>query len=49
MSLTSEINRTETEKNKTKQVATQIDNKLIELGGEQAKTYLTWLIKWVLW
>lgn len=36
MSLVSEINRTETEKNKTKQVAVNIDNKLIELGGEQA-------------
>ena len=36
MSLIQEINRTETEKNKTKQVATNIDNKLVELGGEQA-------------
>lgn len=36
MSLTSEINRTETEKNKTKTVAVNIDNKLVELGGEQA-------------
>ena len=36
MSLTQEINRTETEKNKTKQVATNINNKLVELGGEQA-------------
>ena len=36
MSLISEINRTETEKNKTKQVAINIDNKLVELGGEQA-------------
>lgn len=36
MSLVSEINRTETKKNKTKQVAVNIDNKLIELGGEQA-------------
>ena len=36
MSLISEINRTETEKNKTKQVAVNIDNKLIELGGERA-------------
>ncbi len=36
MSLTSEINKTETGKNKTKKVATQIDNKLVELGGEQA-------------
>lgn len=36
MSLISEINRTETEKNKTKTVATNIDNKLVELGGEQA-------------
>lgn len=36
MSLATEINRTEAEKNKTKQVATQIDNKLVELGGEQA-------------
>lgn len=36
MSLITEINRTETEKNKTKQVATQIDKKLVELGGEQA-------------
>ena len=36
MSLIQEINRTETNKNKTKQVATNIDNKLIELGGEQA-------------
>ena len=36
MSLASEINRTETEKNKTKKVATNIDNKLVELGGEQA-------------
>lgn len=34
MSLASEINRTETEKNKTKKVATNIDNKLVELGGE---------------
>ena len=36
MSLVTEINRTEREKNKTKKVATQIDNKLVELGGEQA-------------
>ena len=36
MSLIQEINRTETEKNKTKQVATNIDNKLVELGGERA-------------
>lgn len=36
MSLIQEINRTETNKNKTKQVATNIDNKLVELGGEQA-------------
>ena len=36
MNLKQEINRTETEKNKTKQVATNIDNKLVELGGEQA-------------
>ena len=36
MSLIQEINRTETEKNKTKQVATNIDNKIVELGGEQA-------------
>ncbi len=36
MSLIQEINRTETNKNKTKTVATQIDNKLTELGGEQA-------------
>lgn len=36
MSLASEINRTETEKNKTKTVAMNIDNKLVELGGEQA-------------
>ena len=36
MSLIQEINRTETEKNKTKQVAINIDNKLVELGGEQA-------------
>lgn len=36
MSLIQEINRTETEKNKTKQVAVNIDNKLVELGGEQA-------------
>ena len=36
MSLVTEINRTEIEKNKTKQVATNIDNKLVELGGEQA-------------
>ncbi len=36
MSLISEINRTETEKNKTKQVATNINNKLVELGGERA-------------
>lgn len=38
MSLIQEINRTGTETNKTKQVATQIDNKLIELGGEQAES-----------
>lgn len=36
MSLIQEINRTNTEKNKTKQVATNIDNKLVELGGERA-------------
>ena len=36
MSLIKEINRTETEKNKTKQVAINIDNKLVELGGEKA-------------
>lgn len=36
MSLIQEINRTETNKNKTKQVAINIDNKLVELGGEQA-------------
>ena len=36
MNLKQEINRTETEKNKTKKVATNIDNKLVELGGEQA-------------
>lgn len=36
MSLIQEINRTEIEKNKTKQVAINIDNKLVELGGEQA-------------
>ena len=36
MSLITEINRTETNKNKTKQVAINIDNKLVELGGEQA-------------
>ena len=36
MSLITEINRTETEKNKVKKVATNIDNKLVELGGEQA-------------
>lgn len=36
MSLIQEINRTGTETNKTKQVATNIDNKLVELGGERA-------------
>ena len=36
MNLKQEINRTETNKNKTKQVATNIDNKLVELGGERA-------------
>lgn len=36
MSLVTEINRTGTETNKTKQVATNIDNKLVELGGERA-------------
>lgn len=36
MSLKDEINRTETEKNKTKTVATNIDNKLVELGGQRA-------------
>lgn len=36
MSLIQEINRTNTEKNKTKTVATNIDSKLVELGGEQA-------------
>ena len=36
MSLIQEINRTETNKNKTKTVATNIDTKLVELGGEQA-------------
>lgn len=36
MNLKQEINRTEAEKNKTKQVAINIDNKLVELGGEQA-------------
>lgn len=36
MNLKQEINRTETNKNKTKQVAINIDNKLVELGGEQA-------------
>lgn len=38
MSLISEINRTETNKNKTKTVANNIDNKLVELGGEQAES-----------
>lgn len=38
MSLITEINRTETEKNKTKQVAVNIDNKLVELGGERAES-----------
>lgn len=36
MSLITEINRTETEKEKVKKVATQIDNKLVALGGQQA-------------
>ena len=36
MSLKTEIDRTETEKNKTKQVAINIDNKLVELGGQRA-------------
>lgn len=38
MSLATEINRTETEKNKTKQVAVNVDNKLVELGGERAES-----------
>lgn len=38
MSLISEINRTETNKNKTKTVANNIDNKLVELGGEQVES-----------
>ena len=36
MSLITGINRTETEKEKVKKVATQIDNKLVALGGQQA-------------
>lgn len=36
MSLIQEINRTNTAKEKTKTVATNIDSKLVELGGEQA-------------
>ena len=36
MSLISEINRTNTSKEKAKTVAVKIDNKLVELGGEQA-------------
>lgn len=36
MSLTDTINNTNTQKENVKQVATQIDNKLIELGGERA-------------
>lgn len=36
MSLIMEINRIDTNKNKIKTVANNIDNKLVELGGEQA-------------
>ena len=36
MSLITEINRTNTSKEKAKTVAVKIDNKLVELGGEQA-------------
>lgn len=36
MSLTDTINNTNKQKENVKQVATQIDNKLIELGGERA-------------
>lgn len=36
MSLKDAINNTNTQKENVKQVATQIDNKLVELGGEQA-------------
>ena len=36
MSLKDAINNTNTQKENVKKVATQIDNKLVELGGEQA-------------
>lgn len=36
MSLTDTINNTNTQKENLKTVATKIDNKLVELGGEQA-------------
>lgn len=36
MSLADTINNTNTQKENTKKVATQIDNKLVELGGERA-------------
>lgn len=36
MSLTDTINNTNAQKENIKTVATQIDNKLVELGGEKA-------------